>query len=101
MVYNGDGQMDCKCGTKPFSRALGKDLSAMQCHEMPGNGESQAQTSMVSRHGAVGLTESIEHIGQEFRRDSLAGVGHTDLNVRINSLKEYLNAPLSWGEFDG
>ena len=60
--------------------------------------ESDPQPSVLSRESAVGLSESIEHKGQEFFADALAAVGNRYACATSDALEPDYYATLTWSE---
>ena len=56
---------------------------------------------MLSRKGAVGLSESVKNIRQEFLLDAFAAVGHRDAGVGPIARKSNFDTPSAWRELYG
>src|SRR6186713_958141 len=46
----------------------------------------------LARHPGIGLAKSLEHIGNEVRRDPDAAVAPHDFDVRVDALEPHLHA---------
>src|SRR6266850_706732 len=57
---------------------------SMDLNQVPDNGQTKAKAPMRARRRDVGLPEALEYVRQEVLTDPLAGIGHDNLNARIN-----------------
>jgi hypothetical protein len=73
----------------------------MKLDEILDDRQPEPEAAIPARGRRIGLAESIEHAGQEFRLDAEAGVLHDDLHVRVHALQDYLDAPARRRELDG
>ena len=63
-----------------FAGAFGGDAAAVEFDEAADDGESNAESAVAAGHGAVGLAELLEDVGEEFAIDSLASVFDGDFD---------------------
>src|SRR5205823_1333278 len=56
------------------------DRAAVELHQLPGDGQSQAQPRMLSAGHRFSLLEAIEHQRQEVGTNTYAGVANDDLH---------------------
>jgi hypothetical protein len=75
------------------------DGSLVQFYEMLHDSESKTQTTRSTRLHCL-LPETLEHVGEQLRRDSRAGVSNDESNHRATALKRHFNAPAPRCEFD-
>ena len=83
------------------ARARSLDGTAVQLDEVLGDRQAEAQPPRRSRRRRIGLTEAIEHVGQEFRCDALARVVHGNLHRSRLPRCLHLDAAARSGELDG
>src|SRR5215831_8341183 len=72
----------------------------MTLYQVPDNGQTKSKTAMRPCRRDVGLPEALEYIRQEVLTDPLAGIGHDNLNARINPSRADLHAAALWSELD-
>src|SRR5215831_2557122 len=72
----------------------------MTLYQVPDNGQTKSKTAMRPCRRDVGLPEALEDIRQEVLTDPLAGIGHDNLNARINPSRADLYAAALWSELD-
>ena len=73
--------------------------SLVQFYEMLHDSESKTQTTRPTRLHLL-LPETLEHVGEQLRRDSRAGVSNDESDHRAVALKRHFNAPAPRCEFD-
>src|SRR6266581_1392886 len=79
------GQLHRKGRAKSFAPAFRSHNSAMQFHKMTHDGEAETETTT----GVLGviytaLPETIKHVRQKIRLDSLATIGDHHLDIGIH-----------------
>ena len=88
-----DGQIHRECRSLSFAGAVGRHAAAVQLDEVPADREPQSEAAVRARRAAVRLAETLEHVGQEGRRDAVAGVGDIDPHVGTFGLHAHIDAP--------
>src|SRR4030095_5274921 len=91
-------QFDHKGRASRLSRTLDRDGAAVQLAQAADQGEAETETAARPRARGVTLSEAVEDVRQELRRDADAGVAHHDLHVRIHPLQLDLHAARLRGE---
>src|ERR1043165_5319722 len=86
-------QPDCKGRPAIFSFTLPANRTAVYLDEMPRNGESESETTMLTSSRAIGLTEALEHVRQKLFLNSLTRVRNTYLNRAATLRYLYENMP--------
>src|SRR5262249_61828148 len=86
--------------TPALAVARRPDGSAVQLDDMPHDRQSDAESSVAARAGAVRLPEAFEEMGQELGRDALAGIDHAEQDVAAHSAETYLASPPAGRERD-
>ena len=64
-----------------FARAVRRDCAAMQCHQVPGQGQADAQAALRHARGAVDLHEHAEHRLKHVQWDAHAIVAYANLDA--------------------
>src|SRR5262249_24977811 len=72
----------------------------MTLYQVPDNGQTKSKTAMRACRRDVGLPEALEYVRQEVLTDPLAGVGHDNLDARINPLRADLHPAALGSELD-
>src|ERR1051325_9810234 len=72
----------------------------MEPNEVVHERESEPESTVASRYGAVGLAKAIEDIGKKLRFDALTVVAHGDLGLRCPHSKPHANPSARWRELD-
>ena len=75
---DGHRQLDAECRTLAVAVAGDGNRSAVQFHDLLGDGQAEPEPAMRARGAHLRLAESVEHMRQEFALDADAGVGHFD-----------------------
>ena len=57
------------------------DVASVQQHQVVHDRQTESQTTVSARRGAVSLPEPIEHMWQKCGLDADAGIHHLDLNA--------------------
>src|SRR6266852_1924783 len=73
----------------------------MQLHELPDEGEAQAETAERARIRAVPLAEAVKHVGKKCRLDAHAGVRDGDLRCSTRLHQPNLHAAPLGRELQG
>ena len=47
---------------------------SVQLHQLPDDGQAQAEAALSLRRGFIGLTKALEHVWQKVRADTATGV---------------------------
>src|SRR5262245_45941051 len=81
--------------------ALDHDCPAVHFHQTLHNGQSQSQSAVLPGDAAVGLAKPVEDMGQEFRSDSYAGVGHLDFSLSVRISESNFDGVTRRCELDG
>ncbi len=69
-----------------FSPSLADvDRAAVQLDDVADDGQAEAEAGVRPRRAAVRLPEAIEDERQDVGGDPFAGVGHHDLDVRVDA----------------
>jgi hypothetical protein len=63
----------------------------LQLGDMADNRQAQTEPTVLSSRRALRLAKSVEHVGQEFRSNPLAGVADRDHGVRTHPFQLYIN----------
>src|SRR5690606_22517099 len=95
-----NGQLHSKGGSLALARTLGVHAATVSLDEMSDNRESQAETSMGSRHRGVGLDKPVEEQGQHFGANTHAGIGNGELCLVALTLETYRDAATVGRELD-
>src|SRR5262249_43919640 len=82
------------------TRALRVYGSAMGINQVADNRQAETKTAVRARRRDVGLAKAFEYEGQKVRIDSLTGIGHHDLDARINPTRSNLNLAAFGSELD-
>src|SRR5262245_47940473 len=77
------------------------DRPAMHFDEVPHDGKAQPEAAEGTRHAAVALRETVEHVRQDIRLDPDAGVGDADFGAVAIGAQTYGHAPSRRRELDG
>jgi hypothetical protein len=59
--------------------------------QMAHDGQPQSEPAVLSSESAVGLSEAIEYIGEEFLGDALPAIGDSNAGVRSYTRKPDVN----------
>ena len=62
--------------------------------------DPQAKPSESACAGGIGLSETVEYIGQKFSADARSGVAYDDFNVRVGAFQSDLNPPFASRKLD-
>ena len=81
-----------------LSGALGADRPAVHLDEVPHDRQAEAETG--DRPPCVGLTEPVEDVRQDRRRNALARVAHLDDDVGPHALQREVHVSLVGRELD-
>src|SRR5690242_3365090 len=76
VLHRQQRQRHRKAGAFAYPFPGGADAPAVQLDQLARDGEAKPQSVVLSGRAAIRLPEHIEHKGQEFRTDTLAGVAH-------------------------
>ncbi len=81
-----------------FARRL--DLAAVKFDQMLYQREAQTQAAAPLRACLISLSEEIEDVRQEFRRDAVAGVADDDSDVSFGAFGAQFDTAAGGGELD-
>src|SRR5436853_119152 len=84
-----------------ISFTFGGDVSAVHFNEPASDCEAESKPAMRSFFAAVGLTKSLEYVGQKVRRNSLAVIAHRDHCFVFRSAKAHFDSAALMAEFQG
>ena len=79
----------------------GLDGAAVQFDDGLCDRQTETEPAMRPRGAAVGLPETIEHVGHERRRNPLTGIADGHLDVTVAGLERELDASFRRRELDG
>src|SRR6266542_6408183 len=79
----------------------GADCSAVQLHQMAHDRQPQTETAVRPRRASLELAETVEDKGEKLRLDPLAGVAHSDRNMRSLAFEADRDLPSCGRELDG
>src|ERR1044072_1283221 len=82
-----EGQIDREHRTLSQTLALRSDRPAMQFNQVARDGESQSESTLLSRDRSLSLAKTIEHIRQEIRRDTVACVADRQARSRLDAVE--------------
>src|SRR5208337_5385078 len=68
---------------------------------MADDGQAESQATVHPRCAGIILAKALENVGKKLGRDTLAGVSHDDLHVRIDALQHDIHPSALGAELDG
>ena len=72
----------------------------MQFDKVAHDGQTQAESAMLSGCSRFRLSKTIEDIWQKVRVNTFPGVAHADFDVRIDPFEPDLDSAAAWRELD-
>src|SRR5207249_5516163 len=81
--------------------AVGVDRSTVELDEVTDDRQAQPEPSMAAPESGVPLTEALEDVGQNLRRNALTRVADADLDQRVDPLQPDLHTAVPWRELNG
>ena len=75
--------------------------SAVHLDELPGNGQTQTESTALAGDAGIRLAETLEYVRQEFRGNTNAGVADRDFQMRVHALEADLHFAAAVCELDG
>jgi hypothetical protein len=70
----------------------------VQLHQVANERQAESEPGVAPRRPAVGLLESLEHVGQHVGSDALPAIADGDLDVRAHPMQLDLDAAFPRGE---
>ena len=77
------------------------DGAAVELDDVADDREAQPEPAVRPRGHALGLTESVEHVGKELGGDALPRVGHADLRLALHARQPHHDATAGRRELHG
>ena len=94
------GQPDGECRSLAFAGTGDFDASAVKFDELLDDRQAKAQPAMPARGARIGLAEAVEHVGQKLGLDSLARIGNSEFEMRVDALHRDLHLAALGRELD-
>ena len=76
------------------------DLSAVQRHEVPHDGQAEAEAGLLAHGAVVELAETLEDVRQKLGTDALPGVGDAKDRFAFGTVQRNAHASALGREFD-
>ena len=86
LINRRDRQHHRKCRAFIVALTAGANASAVHLDEVANDRESESHTAMLPAGLLIRLPETIEHVRQEVRRNTLTSIADDYLEMRIYSL---------------
>ena len=96
-----DGDFEGEGGAETGAGGFNFDGSAVEFHELLGDGESETEAAEATAGGGVGLTEAVEDVGEEFGFDAAAGVDDLNFGGGGTAAEDDVDRTALGGELDG
>ncbi len=96
----GEGNAHRKGSAAPLSRALGRNLAAVQLHQFTGDGQAQSEAGVLTGTDHFSLPESLEDMRQKVRADAHTGVDDREFNQFDATYELDLDLATGRGEFE-